>query len=81
MHLAGALRQGITSSWMLYIASLDMWVLVCLRCFTADGVVQVALPVWRGSVDRAVRAHAKEHREYLKQKGFFRNTAGSSSSS
>ncbi|KAJ3487700.1 hypothetical protein NLI96_g3368 [Meripilus lineatus] len=40
----------------------------------------VALPIWRNSVDRTVRAHAKEHREYLKQKGFFKSNTASSSS-
>ena len=30
---------------------------------------QVALPIWRHSVDSTVRGHRQEHQEYLKQKG------------
>ncbi|KAL7283751.1 hypothetical protein ACG7TL_003188 [Trametes sanguinea] len=29
----------------------------------------IALPVWRSSVDHTIRAHRKEHQEYLRQRG------------
>ncbi|KAF8200228.1 oxidoreductase [Pholiota molesta] len=34
-----------------------------------DMVAFIAIPVWRSSVDKQVRAHREEHQQYLKQKG------------
>jgi len=36
-----------------------------------DFVAYIATPVWRSSVDRKVRSHRQEHREYLRERGFF----------
>lgn len=40
---------------------------ISLRC-RAD-TAQIALPIWRLTVDSTVRAHRVEHEEYLRQQG------------
>ncbi|XP_006464124.1 hypothetical protein AGABI2DRAFT_194697 [Agaricus bisporus var. bisporus H97] len=43
--------------------------------FIVDGFYDLiaffATPVWRASVDKAVAAHATEHRQYLRDRGFY----------
>ncbi|KAF9026851.1 hypothetical protein BDZ89DRAFT_952678, partial [Hymenopellis radicata] len=36
-----------------------------------DWLSFMLVPVWRASVDRKVKAHAKEHEKYLQDEGFF----------
>ncbi|KAF4623314.1 hypothetical protein D9613_002306 [Agrocybe pediades] len=45
----------------------DNWILDALY----DMIAFIAMPVWRSSVDRQVRAHRDEHQQYLTSKGFF----------
>ena len=53
----------------------DMIAFVRLVCFTlfsgANGIFQVAIPVWRSSVDKQVIGIRDEHQQYLAAKGFF----------
>lgn len=37
-------------------------------CYRPDSV-QIALPIWRLTVDSTVRAHRVEHEDYLRQQG------------
>lgn len=41
---------------------------VSLRC--RSDTVQIALPIWRLTVDSTVRAHRVEHEDYLRQRGY-----------
>ncbi|KAF8060220.1 oxidoreductase [Lyophyllum atratum] len=36
-----------------------------------DLIAYIGTPIWRASVDKKVVAHRQEHREYLRDKGFF----------
>jgi 3-dehydrosphinganine reductase len=39
--------------------------------YSNSTILQIALSIWRRGVDSTVRAHGKEHREYLRGKGFW----------
>ncbi|KAG1735866.1 uncharacterized protein EDB91DRAFT_1056011 [Suillus paluster] len=39
--------------------------------FAFDLIAMIGIPLWRRSVDKQVLSHREEHREYLRNKGFF----------
>lgn len=36
-----------------------------------DSIAYIATPIWRSSVDKKVKSHRQEHKEYLRGRGFF----------
>jgi len=67
VHITGDLITSLFRSSTRGASPRNNWVLDGLYDFAAF----IATPIWRSSVDKKVVAHRNEHREYLRQNGFF----------
>ncbi|KAF8917185.1 oxidoreductase [Mucidula mucida] len=66
-HISGDLLTNIFRAGTRGAAPKNNWIVDAFL----DWVSFMFVPVWRASVDRKVKAHAKEHEKYLQGKGFF----------
>ncbi|KAF9016446.1 oxidoreductase [Hymenopellis radicata] len=66
-HITGDLLTDILRAGTRGTAPKNNWVVDAFL----DWLSFMLVPVWRASVDRKVKAHAKEHEQYLQDKGFF----------
>ncbi|GLB45727.1 putative oxidoreductase [Lyophyllum shimeji] len=67
VHITGDLITTLFRSSTRGASPRNNWIMDGLYDFAA----YIATPIWRMSVDSKVVAHREEHREYLRQKGFF----------
>jgi hypothetical protein len=60
-----------TGYWMVFWILLPMCAAFMSLMFVDSSSMQIAVPVWRMSLDKQVTNHRDEHEKYLTGRGFF----------